>query len=120
MSDSRERAWQDRAGVGSASAYRAGLRGRACPNSEFLAVLAVDEKSQMQALDRTAPARPMMPGSPNAAPTTTPATAPGIPAVPQHQTWLAAYPRCHLHFTSTAWHEIAESSRVLEGILKPE
>ena len=34
-------------------------------------VLCVDEKSQIQALDRTAPVLPMMPGLPNGAPTTT-------------------------------------------------
>ena len=38
-------------------------------------VLCVDEKSQIQALDRSAPALPMMPGLPNAAPMTTCATA---------------------------------------------
>ena len=39
-------------------------------------VLCVDEKSQIQALDRTQPLLPMRPGKLNAAPTTTSATAP--------------------------------------------
>lgn len=43
---------------------------------EAAVVLCVDEKSQVQALQRSQPALPMMPGSPNAAPTTTCATAP--------------------------------------------
>ena len=38
-------------------------------------VLCVDEKSQIQALDRSAPVLPMMPGCPSAVPTTTCATA---------------------------------------------
>ena len=38
-------------------------------------VLSVDEKSQVQALDRTQPILPMTPAKPNAAPTTTSATA---------------------------------------------
>ena len=37
-------------------------------------VLCVDEKSQIQALDRTAPILPMQPASRNGAPTTTSAT----------------------------------------------
>jgi len=39
-------------------------------------VLCVDEKSQIQALDRTAPMLPMQPGCPNGAPMTTSGTAP--------------------------------------------
>ena len=42
---------------------------------EKAVVLCVDEKSQMQALDRSQPVFPMMPGMPGAAPTITPATA---------------------------------------------
>ena len=43
---------------------------------ERAVVLCVDEKSQIQALDRTAPTLPMLPGTPSARPTTTSATAP--------------------------------------------
>jgi transposase len=39
-------------------------------------VLCVDEKSQIQALDPTAPILPLMPGTPNGAATTSPAMAP--------------------------------------------
>ena len=39
-------------------------------------VLCVDEKSQVQALDRTQPLLPMTPGRPSGAPTTTSATGP--------------------------------------------
>ncbi len=39
-------------------------------------VLCVGEKTQIQALDRTAPVLPLMPGTPSAVPTTTAATAP--------------------------------------------
>ena len=39
-------------------------------------VLCIDEKSQIQALDRTAPILPMRPDLPEKAPTTTSATAP--------------------------------------------
>ena len=42
---------------------------------EKAVVLCVDEKSGMQALDRSQPVLPMMPGMPDAAATTTPATA---------------------------------------------
>ena len=38
--------------------------------------LSVDEKSQIQALDRTAPMPPLRPARPSAAPTTTSGTAP--------------------------------------------
>lgn len=41
-----------------------------------LLVLSVDEKSQIQALDREQPVLPMMPGMPNAAPTATSVMAP--------------------------------------------
>ena len=43
---------------------------------ERAVVLCVDEKSQIQALDRTAPILPMLPGTPSARPTTTSARAP--------------------------------------------
>ena len=43
---------------------------------ERAVVLCVDEKSQIQALDRTPPILPMLPGMPSAPPTTTSATAP--------------------------------------------
>ena len=43
---------------------------------ERAVVLCVDEKSQIQALDRTAPILPMLPGTPSAPPTTTNALAP--------------------------------------------
>ena len=43
---------------------------------ERAVVLCVDEKSQIQALDRTAPILPMLPGAPSARPTTTSARAP--------------------------------------------
>ena len=43
---------------------------------ERAVVLCVDEKSQIQALDRTAPILPMLPGTPSAPPTTTSAPAP--------------------------------------------
>lgn len=42
---------------------------------EGAVVLSVDEKSQFQALDRSQPVPPMMPGCPSGAPTTTCATA---------------------------------------------
>jgi len=45
-----------------------------CP-PERAVVLCVDEKSQVQALDRSQPVMPMMPGMPSGAATTTPATA---------------------------------------------
>ena len=48
-------------------------------------VLCVDEKSQIQALDRTQPVLPMLPGMPERGPTTTGATAP---------------PRCSRRWTS--------------------
>ena len=48
-------------------------------------VLCVDEKSQIQALDRTVPILPMQPAGSSAAPTTTTGTAP---------------PRCSLHWIS--------------------
>jgi transposase len=43
---------------------------------ERAVVLCVDEKSQIQALDRTAPILPMLPGTPSARPTITSAQAP--------------------------------------------
>ena len=43
---------------------------------ERAVVLCVDEKSQIQALDRTAPILPMLPGTPARRPTTTSARAP--------------------------------------------
>jgi transposase len=43
---------------------------------ERAVVLCVDEKSQIQALDRTAPILPMLPGTPSAPPTTTSAPVP--------------------------------------------
>ncbi len=43
---------------------------------ERAVVLCVDEKSQIQALNRTAPALPMLPGTPPGGPTTTSGTAP--------------------------------------------
>ena len=43
---------------------------------ERAVVLCVDEKTQIQALDRTAPILPMLPGTPSARPTTTSARAP--------------------------------------------
>jgi transposase len=43
---------------------------------EAALVLWVDERSSIQALDRTAPILPLLPGVPSARPTTTPATAP--------------------------------------------
>ena len=42
---------------------------------EAAVALCVDEKTQVQALDRTAPVLPLMPGVPSAAPTVTSATA---------------------------------------------
>ncbi len=51
-------------------------------------VLCVDEKSQVQALDRTAPVLPMMPADPNGRPTTTSATA--RPACSPRWTWPPA------------------------------
>jgi hypothetical protein len=42
---------------------------------EKAVVLCVDEKSQVQALDRSQPVLPMMPGMPSGAPMTTPGTA---------------------------------------------
>jgi hypothetical protein len=42
---------------------------------DMAVVLCVDEKSQVQALDRSQPVLPMMPGCPSGAPMTTPATA---------------------------------------------
>ena len=42
---------------------------------EKAVVLCVDEKSQVQALDRSQPVLPMMPGMPSGAPTTMPGTA---------------------------------------------
>jgi transposase len=41
-------------------------------------VLCVDEKTSVQALDRTAPILPLLPGTPSGPPTTTPDTAPPI------------------------------------------
>ena len=41
---------------------------------EKAVVLCTDEKSQVQALDRSQPVLPMVAGTPNVAPTTTPAT----------------------------------------------
>jgi hypothetical protein len=55
---------------------------------EAAMVLAVDEKSQIQALDRTAPMLPMMPPRPGGRPTTTSATAP--PACSPRWTWPPA------------------------------
>jgi hypothetical protein len=43
---------------------------------EAAVVLCVDEKSQIQALDRTAPILPLLPGTRSAKATTTPAMAP--------------------------------------------
>lgn len=45
-------------------------------------VFAVDEKPQIQALDRTAPTLPMLPPHPSVPPTTTSATAPAISSPP--------------------------------------
>jgi len=42
---------------------------------EAAVVLCVDEKSQIQALDRSAPVLPLMPGAPHATPATTSAMA---------------------------------------------
>jgi hypothetical protein len=51
-------------------------------------VLCVDEKSQIQALDRTAPSLPILPTTPASAPTTMCATAP--PACLLRWMWPAA------------------------------
>jgi hypothetical protein len=51
-------------------------------------VLCVDEKTQVQALDRTAPILPLLPGVPSARPTTPPATAP--PTCTPPWTWPPA------------------------------
>ena len=51
-------------------------------------VLCVDEKSQIQALDRSAPVLPMMPGMPSAAPTTTCVT--GSPPCSRRWMWPPA------------------------------
>jgi transposase len=60
-------------------------------------VLCVDEKSQIQALDRSAP---MLPGTPARATHKAPAI----------KRWLAAHPRFHLHFTPTgaSWLNLVE------------
>jgi Homeodomain-like domain len=51
-------------------------------------VLCVDEKTQVQALDRTAPVLPLLPGGPSDAPTTTAVTAP--PTCTPPWTWPRA------------------------------
>jgi transposase len=51
-------------------------------------VLCVDEKTGVQALDRTAPILPLLPGTPSGPPMTTPATAP--PTCMPPWTWPAA------------------------------
>ena len=55
---------------------------------EKAVVLCVDEKSGIQALDRTAPVLPMLPGDPSGGPTTTSGTAP--PTCSPRSTWPAA------------------------------
>src|SRR4051812_30238440 len=55
---------------------------------ERAVVLCVDEKSQIQALDRSAPILPMLPGVPQRATTTT--SAPGPPASTPPWTWTPA------------------------------
>jgi hypothetical protein len=55
-------------------------------------VLCVDEKSQIQALDREQPVLPMMPGMPERRTHKTPAVKP----------WLARRPHWHVHFTPTS------------------
>ena len=56
---------------------------------EAAVVLCLDEKSQIQALDRTAPILPLMPASPSGAATTPPAMAP--PTCTPRSTWPLAW-----------------------------
>ncbi len=92
-------------------------------------VLCVDEKSQIQALDRTAPVLPLMPGSPQRRShdyrrhgTTNLYAALNLASglvisqlTPRHRAiefkrWLVAHPRFHLHFTPTysSWLNLVE------------
>lgn len=86
-------------------------------------VLCVDEKSQIQALDRSQPVLPMMPGVPERAShdyvrsgTTTlfaaldMASGKVIGSLHRRQKWLLAHPRFQLHFTptSSSWLNMVE------------
>jgi transposase len=95
---------------------------------ERAVVLAVDEKSQIQALDRTAPTLPMLPGTPERAThdyerngTTSLYAALNIQSgevldnasshkTPAVRRWLAQHPRFVLHFTTTSssWINLVE------------
>ncbi len=80
-------------------------------------VLCVDEKSQIQALNRTQPALPMWPGLPVRMThdyvrhgTTSLFADYGTHKHPAVKQWLAAHPRFHLHFTPTSasWLNLVE------------
>src|SRR6266542_1782526 len=63
-------------------------------------VLCADEKSQIQALDRSAPVLPMMPGMPEKR--THDYVRNGITTLfAAFKAWLARHPRFHMHFTPT-------------------
>src|SRR5680860_214628 len=64
---------------------------------ESAVVLCVDEKSQVQALARSAPVLPMMPGMPE-----TRTHDYGTHKTPAINAWLAKHPRFHMHFTPTS------------------
>ena len=65
-----------------------GIVGLCLNPPEAAAVLCVDEKSQIQALDRTAPVLPLMPGVPERRPTTM--CAAGRPTSMRRSTWPPA------------------------------
>src|SRR3954462_12705273 len=73
---------------------------------ERAVVLCVDEKSQIQALDRTAPILPMLPGTPSAPPTTTSAPAPRA-STPR---WTSPPARSSADFTAATARSSSSSS----------
>jgi transposase len=95
---------------------------------EHALVLAVDEKSQIQALDRTAPCLPILPATPERRTHdyvrngTTDSAVPrnldlhlvldnyATRKTPAIRDWLVRHPRFHLHFTpaSSSWLNLAE------------
>ena len=77
---------------------------------ERAVVLCVDEKTQIQALDRTAPILPMLPGTPARPPTTTSATAPPASTPPWTSPPARSSARC------TARHRAIEFLKFLQTI----
>ena len=82
---------------------------------ERAVVLCVDEKSQIQALDRTAPILPMLPGTPSAAPTTTSGPAP--PACSRR--WTSPPAMSSAAAPPTPRHRVQEAPATIDTRCRP-